>query len=62
MLIDKSDTVWGVHVQAGASFDVSRNYFVGVELKSIFTDKADLDILKSRINGRTATINFGYRF
>jgi opacity protein-like surface antigen len=67
---DESDGVFGVHVVAGANYNITERFFVGVEGKYRWTD--DVDIRESvasipveyigDLSGYTVTFNAGFRF
>ncbi len=67
---DDSDGVFGVHVVAGANYNINERFFVGVEGKYRWTD--DVDILESvasipveytgDLSGYMVTFNAGFRF
>jgi opacity protein-like surface antigen len=57
-----NDAVFGGHFLAGANLDITKNLFLGIEGKYIFT--ADARLLDSKVNldGFTATGCLGIRF
>jgi opacity protein-like surface antigen len=67
---DDDDTVFGGHLVAGATFDVTQRFFLGVEGLYRWTDDLDLrDTVASipveyrgDLNGYSVTFNAGFRF
>ncbi len=59
---DKSDNVYGAHAVAGIQYALSSRFFVGLEGKYIFTEKADFVVFRPRLDGYTYTAHFGFRF
>ena len=67
---DDSDAVLGAHVVAGANYDVTERFFVGVEGMYRWTDDVDLNETVASIpvkysgdlSGYTVTVNAGFRF
>lgn len=67
---DDDDTVLGVHLVAGANYDITDRFFVGVEGMYRWTD--DIDLSKTvasipveyhgNLSGYSVTINGGFRF
>ena len=67
---DDSDGVFGVHVVAGANYNINERFFIGLEGKYRWTD--DVDIRESiasipveytgDLSGYTVTFNAGFRF
>ncbi len=67
---DDSDGVFGVHVVAGANFNINERFFVGVEGKYRWTDDVDIRETVASIpveysgdlSGYAVTFNGGFRF
>jgi len=67
---DDSDGVFGVHVVAGANYNINERFFVGVEGKYRWTDDVDIRETVASIpveysgdlSGYTVTVNAGFRF
>ena len=67
---DDSDAVFGAHVVAGANFNITERFFVGVEGKYRWTDDVEIyDSVASvpveytgDLSGYTVTFNGGFRF
>lgn len=59
---DKRDTVFGGHIVAGVQYALSSRFFLGLEGKYIFTEKADFVAFKPRLDGYTVTGSLGFRF
>jgi len=53
------DNLWGYHVLAGADYDITRSWYLGLEFKYLsvpdFKDAFDIE-------GRTISLNIGLRF
>jgi opacity protein-like surface antigen len=68
--IDDSDTVFGAHLVAGANYDITKDFFVGVEGTYRWTGEADIQeravdipvVYKDNLDGFTVAATFGYRF
>lgn len=58
---DAHAVAFGGHVLAGGNIDITRNVFIGVEGKYIFTTGADLLGSKIKLNGFIASGVLGYR-
>jgi opacity protein-like surface antigen len=58
------DVVWGGYLGAGIHYNITRNLFVGVEGKYLWTDNVKFDDLgvKFRMDGIIATAVIGIRF
>lgn len=59
---EDDDTVFGGHVLAGFNIDISKNVFIGVEGKYIFTANARLFDSKVNLDGLMLTGALGTRF
>jgi hypothetical protein len=59
---EKWMTVLGGHLLAGATLDVSRSLFVGLEGKLHFTADADFRVVRSNLNSRSLSVILGCRF
>jgi hypothetical protein len=68
--VDDDDVVLGAHVLAGVNFNITKQFFIGVDGRylwtdtvSIFTRVADIPIeYNGNLNGFTVNIAFGFRF
>jgi hypothetical protein len=61
-IIDARKTILGGHAVIGSYYNFTSSFFAGAEGKYIFTEKTDFGILRTSLNGFTATANFGCRF
>lgn len=63
---DDADAVFGLHVLAGANFNVSGKIFIGVEGRYTWTGDAEFHLFgdgyESNLNGYSVTGNVGFRF
>jgi len=67
---DDSDGVFGAHIVAGATFNITERFFVGVEGKYRWTDEVEISDSVASIpveysgdlSGYTVTFNGGFRF
>ena len=67
---DDSDTVFGAHVVAGAAFDVTDRFFIGIEGLYRWTDEVDIDETVAEIpvayngdlSGYQLSLSAGFRF
>jgi len=62
---DDDDTVFGGHIVAGANFDLSPQWFLGVEGRYLLTGEAEAfgdDDLSADVNGYIFSAVVGYRF
>jgi opacity protein-like surface antigen len=67
---DDTDTVFGAHVVAGANYDITSRFFLGVEGKYRWTDDVDMDEIvasvpveySGNLSGYSVTFNAGFRF
>lgn len=57
-----TDTVFGGHIVAGATKDLLRAFFIGLEGKYIFTETADFTVMRSRLDGYIISTFLGFRF
>jgi hypothetical protein len=68
--VDDDEVVLGAHVLAGANFNISPRFFIGVDGRYLWTDSvsivqrvADIPITYSgNLNGYTVNLAFGFRF
>jgi opacity protein-like surface antigen len=68
--VDEGDTVFGVHLVAGGSYDITRRIFVGAEGLYRWTGDLDIDAtartvpvkLKGDLDGFALTLSAGFRF
>ena len=69
-VIDDSDTVFGVILGVGATYNITSNVFFGIEVKYLATGDVEIKgavmgvpiTLGGDLNGITATANLGFRF
>ena len=67
---DDSDTVFGVHLLAGANYDITEDWFVGIEGTYRWTGKAKIEeniigvpvSYNDDVNGFSIAASVGYRF
>lgn len=59
---EKWATVFGGHLLAGASLDISSDFFLGLEGKAHFTRAADFQTVRSRLNSKSISAHLGFRF
>ena len=68
--VDDDDSVFGVHVVAGANYDITDRFFIGLEGMYRWTDDFDLSETVAHIpveysgdlSGFSVTVNAGFRF
>jgi opacity protein-like surface antigen len=68
--VDDDDSVFGAHVVAGANYDITDRFFIGLEGMYRWTDDFDISETVALIpveyngdlSGFSVTINAGFRF
>ena len=60
--IDENDTVFGYHILVGLGFDVTPYWYLGLEVKQLWTGESDFKIEKTDADGRFTTLNLGLRW
>ncbi len=67
---DDEDAVFGFHITGGGNYNITERFFLGGEVKYLWTDDVEIiklisDIpvrLQGDLNGYTVNITFGFRF
>lgn len=60
--VDDKDKVLGGHLFIGADYNIGANFFIGIEGKYIFTEKAEYSGEKVNLNGFATALRLGLRF
>jgi len=59
---EQSDSAFAYHLLAGFSYDFTPYWYLGMEVKQIWTDEFDFKVVEVDADGRTATFNVGLRW